>query len=42
MFAKLYNNTGHLTPLWSNCLALLGADPLGALGPALVLSDRLR
>lgn len=25
MFAKLYNNTGRLSPLWSNCLALLGA-----------------
>jgi TetR/AcrR family transcriptional repressor of nem operon len=25
MFAKLYNNTGRLNPLWRNCLALLGA-----------------
>ncbi|MGW0832458.1 TetR/AcrR family transcriptional regulator [Streptomyces prunicolor] len=25
MFAKLYNNTGRLGPLWGNCLALLGA-----------------
>ncbi|WP_019069666.1 TetR/AcrR family transcriptional regulator [Streptomyces hokutonensis] len=25
MFAKLYNNTGRLSPLWTNCLALLGA-----------------
>ncbi|MDV9177922.1 TetR/AcrR family transcriptional regulator [Streptomyces sp. W16] len=25
MFAKLYNNTGRLSPLWANCLALLGA-----------------
>ncbi|MDV7220278.1 TetR/AcrR family transcriptional regulator [Streptomyces prunicolor] len=25
MFAKLYNNTGRLSPLWGNCLALLGA-----------------
>ncbi|MFG2378670.1 TetR/AcrR family transcriptional regulator [Streptomyces sp. NPDC048504] len=24
MFAKLYNNTGRLSPLWANCLALLG------------------
>ncbi|MEV6948678.1 TetR/AcrR family transcriptional regulator [Streptomyces sp. NPDC051172] len=29
MFAKLYNNTGRLTPLWTNCRALLGAT-----GPA--------
>jgi TetR/AcrR family transcriptional repressor of nem operon len=42
MFAKLYNNTGHLTPLWSNCLALLGADAAAAHRPALVLSDRIR
>ncbi|MFJ9627242.1 TetR/AcrR family transcriptional regulator [Streptomyces sp. NPDC101175] len=27
MFAKLYNNTGRLSPLWANCLALLGARP---------------
>jgi TetR/AcrR family transcriptional repressor of nem operon len=25
MFAKLYNNTSRLGPLWANCLALLGA-----------------
>ncbi|MBK3578308.1 TetR/AcrR family transcriptional regulator [Streptomyces sp. MBT65] len=25
MFAKLYNNTGRMSPLWANCLALLGA-----------------
>jgi TetR/AcrR family transcriptional repressor of nem operon len=25
MFAKLYNNTQWLSPLWANCLALLGA-----------------
>ncbi|MFE4801562.1 TetR/AcrR family transcriptional regulator [Streptomyces sp. NPDC056708] len=25
LFAKLYNNTHHLSPLWANCLALLGA-----------------
>ena len=25
MFAKLYNNTGRLSPLWANCLVLLGA-----------------
>lgn len=25
MFAKLYNSTERLTPLWHNCLALLGA-----------------
>ncbi|WP_405846301.1 TetR/AcrR family transcriptional regulator [Streptomyces sp. NBC_01518] len=25
LFAKLYNNTGRLSPLWANCLALLGA-----------------
>jgi TetR/AcrR family transcriptional repressor of nem operon len=25
MFAKLYNNAGRLSPLWANCLALLGA-----------------
>ncbi|MEU5279971.1 TetR/AcrR family transcriptional regulator [Streptomyces asoensis] len=25
MFAKLYNDTGRLAPLWENCLALLGA-----------------
>ena len=25
MFAKLYNNTGRLSPLWANCMALLGA-----------------
>ncbi|MFJ9241689.1 TetR/AcrR family transcriptional regulator [Streptomyces sp. NPDC101776] len=25
MFAKLYNNTGRMSPLWDNCLALLGA-----------------
>ncbi|MFI6461121.1 TetR/AcrR family transcriptional regulator [Streptomyces sp. NPDC050538] len=25
LFAKLYNNTGRLSPLWTNCLALLGA-----------------
>ncbi|MFF4894976.1 TetR/AcrR family transcriptional regulator [Streptomyces sp. NPDC001068] len=24
MFAKLYNSTGRLTPLWQNCRALLG------------------
>ncbi|MFJ3308835.1 TetR/AcrR family transcriptional regulator [Streptomyces sp. NPDC086549] len=27
LFAKLYNNTGRLGPLWANCLALLGARP---------------
>ncbi|MFD9002456.1 TetR/AcrR family transcriptional regulator [Streptomyces sp. NPDC059582] len=28
LFAKLYNSTGRLGPLWANCLALLGArDP---------------
>ncbi|MEU8790787.1 TetR/AcrR family transcriptional regulator [Streptomyces sp. NPDC048643] len=26
LFAKLYNNTRRLGPLWSNCLALLGAS----------------
>jgi TetR/AcrR family transcriptional repressor of nem operon len=36
MFAKLYNNTGHLTSLWSNCLGLLGTDPAVTLGSALV------
>ncbi|MBK3643487.1 TetR/AcrR family transcriptional regulator [Streptomyces sp. NPDC001260] len=25
MFAKLYNDTGRLSPLWDNCRALLGA-----------------
>ncbi|WUD77282.1 TetR/AcrR family transcriptional regulator [Streptomyces sp. NBC_00510] len=25
LFAKLYNNTAQLGPLWANCLALLGA-----------------
>ncbi|MEU2585393.1 TetR/AcrR family transcriptional regulator [Streptomyces avermitilis] len=25
LFAKLYNDTGHLNPLWANCLAILGA-----------------
>ncbi|MFE4330752.1 TetR/AcrR family transcriptional regulator [Streptomyces sp. NPDC056831] len=25
LFAKLYNNTHRLSPLWANCLALLGA-----------------
>jgi TetR/AcrR family transcriptional repressor of nem operon len=25
LFAKLYNNTGRLSPLWQNCRALLGA-----------------
>jgi TetR/AcrR family transcriptional repressor of nem operon len=25
LFAKLYNNTGRMSPLWANCLALLGA-----------------
>jgi TetR/AcrR family transcriptional repressor of nem operon len=25
LFAKLYNNTRRLSPLWANCLALLGA-----------------
>ncbi|MGW3118339.1 TetR/AcrR family transcriptional regulator [Streptomyces sp. NPDC001107] len=25
MFAKLYNNTSRLSPLWNNCRALLGA-----------------
>lgn len=25
LFAKLYNSTSQLTPLWDNCLALLGA-----------------
>lgn len=27
LFAKLYNNTHRLGPLWANCLALLGARP---------------
>ncbi|MET8872199.1 TetR/AcrR family transcriptional regulator [Nocardia sp. NPDC004604] len=36
MFAKLYNNTSHLTPLWANCLALLGADPTATSTPTLV------
>ena len=27
LFAKLYNNTQLLGPLWANCLALLGALP---------------
>ncbi|MEU6071610.1 MULTISPECIES: TetR/AcrR family transcriptional regulator [Streptomyces] len=30
LFAKLYNNTGRLGPLWANCLALLGAPAAGA------------
>jgi TetR/AcrR family transcriptional repressor of nem operon len=25
LFAKLYNNTHRLSPLWANCRALLGA-----------------
>lgn len=25
LFAKLYNDTGRLSPLWTNCLAMLGA-----------------
>ena len=25
LFAKLYNNTHRLSPLWPNCLALRGA-----------------
>ncbi|MGW7041279.1 TetR/AcrR family transcriptional regulator [Streptomyces avermitilis] len=25
LFAKLYNDTGRLNPLWTNCLAILGA-----------------
>ncbi|MFE9994578.1 TetR/AcrR family transcriptional regulator [Streptomyces avermitilis] len=25
LFAKLYNDTGRLNPLWANCLAILGA-----------------
>ncbi|BAC69234.1 TetR family transcriptional regulator [Streptomyces avermitilis] len=25
LFAKLYNDTGRLKPLWTNCLAILGA-----------------
>ena len=29
LFAKLYNNTQRLGPLWANCLALLGAHALG-------------
>jgi len=33
LFAKLYNNTRRLGPLWANCLALLGAHaPDGAVG----------
>ncbi|MFJ1968212.1 TetR/AcrR family transcriptional regulator [Streptomyces sp. NPDC087903] len=28
MFAKLYNDTGRMAPLWQNCLALLGAAPV--------------
>jgi TetR/AcrR family transcriptional regulator, transcriptional repressor for nem operon len=27
LFAKLYNSTDRLGPLWANCLALLGARP---------------
>lgn len=31
LFAKLYNNSHRLDPLWANCLALLGARaPRGA------------
>jgi TetR/AcrR family transcriptional repressor of nem operon len=31
LFAKLYNDTGRLSPLWTNCLAILGARmPEGA------------
>ena len=34
LFAKLYNNTQLLGPLWANCLALLGAHtPSGAVAP---------
>ncbi|MFJ8934982.1 TetR/AcrR family transcriptional regulator [Streptomyces sp. NPDC102365] len=29
LFAKLYNNTGRLDSLWTNCLALLGARTPG-------------
>jgi TetR/AcrR family transcriptional repressor of nem operon len=29
LFAKLYNNTQQLDPLWANCLALLGARAPG-------------
>jgi TetR/AcrR family transcriptional regulator, transcriptional repressor for nem operon len=29
LFAKLYNNTQRLGPLWANCLALLGAHAPG-------------
>jgi TetR/AcrR family transcriptional regulator, transcriptional repressor for nem operon len=32
LFAKLYNNTQRLGPLWANCLALLGAYAPEAVG----------
>ncbi|MFF7680643.1 TetR/AcrR family transcriptional regulator [Actinacidiphila glaucinigra] len=28
LFAKLYNDTGRLSPLWTNCLAILGVTAL--------------
>ncbi|MEU4097327.1 TetR/AcrR family transcriptional regulator [Streptomyces sp. NPDC026673] len=35
LFAKLYNDTGRLSPLWTNCLAILGAQaPLEAVASA--------
>jgi TetR/AcrR family transcriptional repressor of nem operon len=30
LFAKLYNNTGRLAPLWDNCVAMLGASAIAA------------
>ncbi|MDX3239256.1 TetR/AcrR family transcriptional regulator [Streptomyces sp. ME03-5709C] len=30
LFAKLYNDTGLLSPLWTNCLAILGVTALEA------------
>ncbi|MFI1026553.1 TetR/AcrR family transcriptional regulator [Streptomyces sp. NPDC020951] len=34
MFAKLYNDTDRLSPLWENCLALLGAAREPRVSPA--------
>ncbi|HZE31588.1 MAG TPA: TetR/AcrR family transcriptional regulator [Actinoallomurus sp.] len=34
LFAKLYNDTGRLNAVWSNCLALLGARPRNQVGTA--------